>query len=74
MQKTDDFSRACQEIIQNLLTIDNLTTSKIKNQIKNVCTKYALNRIPRNNEILSMANLNDFKKLQIARKLSLKTN
>ena len=64
MQKTDDFSRACQEIIQNLLTIDNLTTSKIKNQIKNVCTKYALNRIPRNNEILSMANLNDFKKLQ----------
>ena len=64
MQRTDDFSHACQEIIQNLLTTDNPTASKVKNQIKDVCTKYALDRIPKNNEILSMANLNDFKKLQ----------
>ena len=64
MQKTDDFSRACQEIMENLLTIDNPTTSIIKNEIKNVCTKYSLERFPRNNEILSMANPLEFKKLQ----------
>ena len=64
MQKTDDFSRACQEIMENLLTIDNPTTSVIKNEIKNVCTKYSLERFPRNNEILSMANPLEFKKLQ----------
>ena len=64
MQKTDDFSRACHEIMQNLLTIDSPTTSVIKNEIKNVCTKYSLERFPRNNEILSMANPLEFKKLQ----------
>ena len=64
MQKTDDFTRACQEIVQNLLNIDNLENNKIKNEIKAVCTKYSLERIPRNNEILSMVNPVDFKKLQ----------
>jgi len=64
MQKTDDFTRACQEIVQNLLNIDNLENNKIKNEIKAVCTKYSLERIPRNNEILSMVNPSDFKKLQ----------
>ena len=64
MQETDDFTRACQEIVQNLLNIDNLENNKIKNEIKAVCTKYSLERIPRNNEILSMVNPSDFKKLQ----------
>ena len=64
MQKTDDFTRACQEIVQNLLNIDNLENNKIKNEIKAVCTKYSLERIPRNNEILSMVTPADFKKLQ----------
>ena len=64
MQKTDDFTRACQEIVQNLLNIDNLENNKIKNEIRAVCTKYSLERIPRNNEILSMVNPVDFKKLQ----------
>jgi elongator complex protein 3 len=64
MQKTDDITRACEEIVQNLLNIDNLENNKIKNEIKAVCTKYSLERIPRNNEILSMVNPTDFKKLQ----------
>ena len=64
MQKTDEFTRACEEIVQNLLNIDNLENNKIKNEIKAVCTKYSLERIPRNNEILSMVNPTDFKKLQ----------
>ena len=64
MQKTDDFTRACEEIVQNLLVIRNPTNSTIKNQIKDVCTKYSLERIPRNNEILSMADPTSFKKLQ----------
>ena len=64
MQKTDEFTRACEEIVQNLLNIDNLENNKIKNEIKAVCTKYSLERTPRNNEILSMVNPADFKKLQ----------
>jgi len=64
MQKTDEFTRACEEIVQNLLNIDNLENNKIKNEIKAVCTKYSLERIPRNNEILSMVNPANFKKLQ----------
>ena len=64
MQKTDDFTRACEEIVQNLLVIRNPTNNTIKNEIKDVCAKYSLERIPRNSEILSMANPVDFKKLQ----------
>jgi len=64
MQKTDEFTRACEEIVQNLLNIENLENNKIKNEIKAICTKYSLERIPRNNEILSMVNPTDFKKLQ----------
>ena len=64
MQKTDDFTRACEEIVQNLLNTENLENNKIKNEIKAVCTKYSLERIPRNNEILSVVNPSDFKKLQ----------
>jgi len=33
MQKTDEFTRACEEIVQNLLNIDNLENNKIKNEI-----------------------------------------
>ena len=64
MQKTDDFSRACHEIMAKLLTISNPTNNIIKDEIKNICSRYSLERIPRNNEILSMANPTEFKKLQ----------
>ena len=36
MQKTDDFSRACHEIMKKILSIANPTNSIIKNEIKNI--------------------------------------
>ena len=58
------FSQACQEISHNLLAIDGATKNQIKSQIKQVCTKYALERIPKNHEILSTVSGNDYSKLQ----------
>ncbi len=58
------FSQACIEISQNLLSIQDATKSQIKSQIKQVCTKYALERIPKNHEILSTVSGNDYTKLQ----------
>ena len=58
------FSQACQEISHNLLAIDGATKNEIKSQIKQVCTKYALERIPKNHEILSTVSGNDYSKLQ----------
>ncbi len=59
-----EFSQACLEISRNLLSIQDLSKSQIKSQIKQVCTKYALERIPKNHEILSTVSGNDFVKLQ----------
>jgi len=58
------FSKACGEIMQNLLTVPDPTKKQVKAEIKKICTKYALERIPRNHEILSMAKDSDFSKLQ----------
>ena len=59
-----DFSKACHEITQNLLTISNPNKKQVKEEIKKICSKYSLDRIPKNYEILSMAKESDFKKLR----------
>ena len=58
------FVKACHEISHGLLTIESPTKNQIKSQIKKVCTKYALERIPRNSEILATVSGNDYAKLQ----------
>ncbi|HET6517988.1 MAG TPA: tRNA uridine(34) 5-carboxymethylaminomethyl modification radical SAM/GNAT enzyme Elp3 [Nitrosopumilaceae archaeon] len=67
MQKSDiKFSKACTEISQNLLTIPALTKKDVKSEIKKICAKYSLERIPKNYEILSKVSGSDFSKLQKA--------
>lgn len=67
MQKSRTlFEQACLEISQNLLTIPNPTRKEVKKEIKKICTKYSLERIPRNYEILAEVNGSDFIKLQKA--------
>ncbi|MFB5608919.1 MAG: elongator complex protein 3 [Nitrosarchaeum sp.] len=58
------FSKACSEITQNLLIIDEPTKKQVKDEIKKICAKYSLERIPRNHEILSTVKDSDFSKLQ----------
>ena len=58
------FSIACNEITQNLLTISKPSRRQVKEEIKRVCAKYSLERIPRNHEILSVASKSDFEKLR----------
>lgn len=58
------FSRACSEISKNLLTVPTLTKKDVKTEIKKICAKYSLERMPRNYEILSKVNGPDFVKLQ----------
>ncbi|MFQ5783006.1 MAG: elongator complex protein 3 [Nitrosopumilus sp.] len=65
MSKLDSiFSKACSEITQNLLTINEPSRKQVKEEIKRICAKYALERIPRNHEILSMVKDSDFDKLR----------
>ena len=64
MQNPDEFTRECEEIVQNLLNSENLEQNKIKNEITADSTKYSLERQHRNNAILSMITTADFKKLQ----------
>ena len=65
MNKLDPvLSKACNEITQNLLTIQEPSKKQVKEEIIKICTKYALERIPRNYEILSMAKEADFDKLK----------
>lgn len=65
MQQTSTvFAKACVEISHNLLTIETPTKNQIKTQIKKICTKYALERIPRNYEILATVTGNDYTRLQ----------
>jgi len=63
-QTSTIFAKACIEISHDLLSIDSPTKNQIKTQIKKICTKYALERIPRNYEILSMVSGNDYARLQ----------
>ena len=58
------FSKACNEITQNILTINKPSRKQVKEEIKKICAKYSLDRIPRNHEILSMADESDFEKLR----------
>ena len=58
------FSKACAEISQNLLTVEDPTRQKVKAEIKRICSKYSLERIPRNHEILATVKGNEFAKLQ----------
>lgn len=65
MQQTSTiFAKACVEISRDLLTIESPTKNQIKAQIKKICTKYALERIPRNYEILSTVSGGDYTRLQ----------
>jgi elongator complex protein 3 len=50
------FSQACSEISETLLSIKAPTKNQVKAQIKKICTKYSLERIPRNYEILATVN------------------
>lgn len=63
MQKSE-FYKACTEISQNLLTIPQPNKSEVKREIKKICSKYSLERIPRNYEILSKVTGDDYTKLQ----------
>jgi elongator complex protein 3 len=60
------FEDACVEISQNLLAITNPTRNDVKKEIKKICVKYSLERIPRNYEILAEVQGADFVKLQKA--------
>jgi elongator complex protein 3 len=58
------FSKACNEISQNLLLIDEPTKGQIKEEIRKTCGKYSLDRMPKSHEILSMVKGDDFSKLR----------
>ena len=58
------FSKACTEISQNLLTVNDPTKQNVKSAIKQICAKYSLERLPKNHEILATVTGNDFIKLQ----------
>ncbi len=62
--KNTNFSKACHEISQNLLQITEPTKSDAKFEIKRICTKYSLDKIPKNYEILSTVNGKSYEKLQ----------
>ena len=62
--KDSTFSKACTEISQCLLQISEPTKIQTKTEIKRICTKYSLDRIPKNYEILSTVNGKSYEKLQ----------
>ena len=62
--KNSNFSKACSEISQSLLEITEPTKKQAKLEIKKICTKYSLERIPKNHEILSTVNGKSYEKLQ----------
>lgn len=65
MNKLDsEFYKACNEITQNLLTFSKPSRKQVKEEIKKICAKYSLERIPRNHEILSVAKDSEFERLR----------
>ena len=67
MQKAGiTFEDACKEISDNLLSISNPTEKDAKKEVKRICIKYSLERIPRNYEILAHAIGPEYIKLQKA--------
>ena len=52
MQKlNENFLQACKEICERLIEIENPSKNEIKNEVKEICARYALERLPRNSEI-----------------------
>ncbi|MDE1842742.1 MAG: tRNA uridine(34) 5-carboxymethylaminomethyl modification radical SAM/GNAT enzyme Elp3 [Thaumarchaeota archaeon] len=66
MQIETTFEDACKEICKNLLAISSPTSNDVKKQVKKICTKYSLERIPRNYEILASVTGSEYMKLQKA--------
>ena len=65
MQKlSENFLHACKEICERLSKIENPEKNHIRNEIKEICAKYSLERLPKNSEILSSATEKQFSKLQ----------
>ena len=62
--KNSNFSKACREISQNLLQINEPTKTNTKSEIKKICIKYSLDTIPKNYEILSTVDGKSYEKLQ----------
>jgi len=62
--KNTNFSNACREISQSLLQITEPTKNHAKSEIKRICTKYSLDKIPKNYEILSTVDGRSYEKLQ----------
>ena len=62
--KNVNFSNACREISQSLLQITEPTKNHAKTEIKRICTKYSLDKIPKNYEILSTVDGKSYEKLQ----------
>lgn len=59
-----EFTQACSEITKKLLDIENPTKKIVKEEIKKICAKYSLEKIPKNYEILSTVNDDEFEKLK----------
>ena len=57
-------SKACCEISQKLLLINEPSKQQVKEEIRIVCRKYALSRMPKSHEILSTVEGEDFSKLK----------
>ncbi len=62
--KNSNFSKACREISQSLLQIIEPTKNSTKSEIKRICIKYSLDKIPKNYEILSTVDGKSYEKLQ----------
>lgn len=58
------FSKACGEITRNLLAAGSADKSLVRQEIKRICAKYDLGRIPKNHEILATAEGPDFEALR----------
>jgi elongator complex protein 3 len=58
------FSKACNEISQKLLSIDQPTSNQIRDEIRKTCGKYSLQRMPKSQDILSVVKGDDFAKLK----------
>ena len=63
-QINNNFEKACNEITHNLLVVKNPSKKEVKSEIKKICAKYSLERIPKNHEILSKVSGKDFERLQ----------
>lgn len=63
MQLTDRARSACTEISKSLLASEP-SARNVRSEIMRICSKYSLERIPRNNEILAAVSGDDFARLR----------